>query len=526
MSGPAVVIGLDGVPWNLIERWTDEGELPAFARLREEGAAGPCQSTVPALTALAWPSIATGVRPDRHGLYAFSKLASNYSHSLHTSRDCRSPAMWDRLRSVVVNVPMTYPATDIDGLMLTGMMTPDGATRFASPESFGERVRREYPDYQTGLNWSDYYGRKDDLAADLADMLSVRRQLMVDLFEEDYELFFFVYTEPDRLQHLVWDENVLLEHYRLLDDVLADALAHVEETGGTLYVVSDHGFAPVARTANLNTILRDNGFLEPAGESGLRGLLSRVGLTKERTLGFLGWVGIDGADLLRYLPRRLVDSAAANIPGDHGLFDVDHGETLAFAHGMGNIYVNRTDQFDEGKVPPAEVAAVKADLTELFESVADPKTGEAPLRVADGDDLFPTDQEAPDLVVEAGDNYTVSTGSLTPESFSDATKLVADHDPEGVFFAWGADIAAGSHPENATVFDFAPTVLHGLGEAIPEDAGGRVLTEIFRPGSEPAEATVRTTATDDRSAEDREGDDAEDDFSGVEERLKGLGYME
>lgn len=526
MSGPAVVIGLDGVPWNLIERWTDEGELPAFARLREEGAAGPCQSTVPALTALAWPSIATGVRPDRHGLYAFSKLASNYSHSLHTSRDCRSPAMWDRLRSVVVNVPMTYPATDIDGLMLTGMMTPDGATRFASPESFGERVRREYPDYQTGLNWSDYYGRKDDLAADLADMLSVRRQLMADLIEEDYELFFFVYTEPDRLQHLVWDENVLLEHYRLLDDVLADALAHVEETGGTLYVVSDHGFAPVARTANLNTILRDNGFLEPAGESGLRGLLSRVGLTKERTLGFLGWVGIDGADLLRYLPRRLVDSAAANIPGDHGLFDVDHGETLAFAHGMGNIYVNRTDQFDEGKVPPAEVAAVKADLTELFESVADPKTGEAPLRVADGDDLFPTDQEAPDLVVEAGDNYTVSTGSLTPESFSDATKLVADHDPEGVFFAWGADIAAGSHPENATVFDFAPTVLHGLGEAIPEDAGGRVLTEIFRPGSEPAEATVRTTATDDRSAEDREGDDAEDDFSGVEERLKGLGYME
>jgi predicted AlkP superfamily phosphohydrolase/phosphomutase len=192
---------------------------------------------------------------------------------------------------------------------------------------------------------------------------------------------------------------------------------------------------------------------------------------------------------------------------------------------MGNVYVNRTDQFDEGIVPPAEVAGVKAELTRLFESVTDPETGETPLRVSDGDDLFPTDPEAPDLVVEAGDNYTVSTGSLTPDSFSDATKLVADHDPEGVFLAWGEDIAAGSHPENASVFDFAPTVLHGLGEPVPDDAGGRVLTEIFRPGSTPAEAEVRTTATGDRSHEET-ADDEDDDFSGVEERLKGLGYME
>jgi hypothetical protein len=60
---------------------------------------------------------------------------------------------------------------------------------------------------------------------------------------------------------------------------------------------------------------------------------------------------------------------------------------------------------------------------------------------------------------------------------------------------------------------------------VPEDAGGRVLTEIFRPGSPPAETEVRTTATAERSA-DESADDEDDDFSGVEERLKGLGYME
>ncbi|MFC5368776.1 alkaline phosphatase family protein [Salinirubrum litoreum] len=523
MSGPAVVIGLDGVPWDFIERWTDDGHLPNFARLREEGAAGPCQSTVPALTALAWPSITTGVRPDKHGLYAFSGLQPNYSHSLNTSRQSRHPAMWDALRSVVVNVPMTYPASDIDGIMITGMMTPDGSPQFTHPPEFRDRLESDYPDYRIGLDWKAYYGRPTELAADLGEVLSTRRRLMNDLLDEDFELFFFVYTEPDRLQHLVWDEDLLRSHYERLDDVIGDALAHVEANDGTLYVVSDHGFGPVKRQVNLNTILRDAGFLTPASDDGVRGLLSRAGLTKSRVLDGLEKVGVSENHLVRYLPRQLVDSAAATVPGDHGMYDVNHGETDVFAHGMGNIYINTTDRFDAGTVAPSERDRVKTEIVELFRSVQDPETGERPLRVADGDDLFPTDPDSPDLVVEAGENYTVSTGKLTTAAFSSPTNLAADHKPEGIFLAWGPDIAAGVTPEDATVYDFAPTVLHGMGEPVPDDADGRVLSEIFTPGSSPAETPVASANYGDRVSD---GDDEEDDFSGVEDRLKGLGYME
>jgi predicted AlkP superfamily phosphohydrolase/phosphomutase len=191
---------------------------------------------------------------------------------------------------------------------------------------------------------------------------------------------------------------------------------------------------------------------------------------------------------------------------------------------MGNVYVNDTERFDDGIVPPDAVESVKADLIDLFESAADPETGDEPLRVADGNDLFPTDPDAPDLVVEADEGYTVSTGSLSPTTFSDATDLVADHKPEGVFLAWGDDIAPGSVPEDSTVFDFAPTVLHGLGDPIPEDAPGRVLSEIFASGSDPAEAAVRTATVGGRDGGTAAADD--EDFSDVEDRLKGLGYME
>ena len=525
MSGPAVVVGLDGIPWEFIERWTDEGHLPNFARLREEGAAGPCTSTAPALTALAWPSIATGVRADKHGIYGFTTLDSDYTHSLSTSTDCRHTAMWDSLRSVVVNVPMTYPASEIDGLMLTGMMTPDGSPRFSHPQSFKDRIEADYPDYKTGLSWSDYQGRSDDLVADVNAMLATRRRLMTDLLSEEYELFFMVYTEPDRLQHLVWDESVLRDHYKRLDEMLGDAIDHVEATGGTLYVVSDHGFGPVDRTANLNTILRDEGYLQPAGQGGVRGLLSRLGVTKSRTLDGLNRLGISEDDLVRLLPEDLVDSAAATIPGDHGLFDVNHAETRAFAHGMGNIYINTTDRFESGIVAPEDCDAVKREVRRTFESATDPKTGETPLRVVDGAEEFPTDPDAPDLVVQAGDRYTVNTGSLTADGFADATKYVADHKPEGIFLAWGPDVAAGATPEDATVYDFAPTVLHGLGEPVPHDTDGRVLSEIFRPDSPPSEADVRRFDYEDGDRPSTAEQD-EDDFSDVEDRLKGLGYME
>jgi predicted AlkP superfamily phosphohydrolase/phosphomutase len=521
-----VVVGLDGIPWSLIERWTEEGHLPNFARLREEGAAGPCRSTNPPLTALAWPSIATGVRPDKHGLYAFSKLAPNYSHTLNTSRDRTHPAMWDALRSVVVNVPMTYPASDIDGVMVTGMMTPEDSPRFTHPPEFRDQLKRDHPDYKTGLNWSDYYGRTDALASDLGDVLATRRALMTDLFEStEFELFFVVYTEPDRLQHLVWDLDVLLDHYQLLDEMLGDAIDHVEREDGTLYVVSDHGFGPVKRQANLNTILRENGFLEQAKEAGMRGVLSRLGLTKSRVLGLLNRVGIDRNDVVRVFPKSLVDSAAATIPGDHGLFDLDHERTVAFAHGMGNIHINRVSRFESGVVTSDEYEQVKSDIADLFRSVADPATGERPLRVVDGAEVFPTDPDAPDLVVEADEHYTVSTGSLSPTTFADATKLVADHKPEGIFLAWGDDVAPGTTVES-TVFDFTPTVLHGLGEPIPHDADGRVLSEIFAPGSDPAERSVTTTHYGEGTHATDDGGKDEEDFSDVEDRLKGLGYME
>ena len=524
----ALVLGLDGVPFERLRAWAEAGELPNFAALFEEGASGPLTSTKPANTALAWPSITTGVWPDKHRVYAFHELGANYRHRVNTGETVARPALWEMVSpSVAVNVPMTYPATPIDGKMVTGMMTPSKGDRFTHPPEFAAEIEREVPDYEIGLDWNEYRENPEVFPDALASLVGARRKLMNYLLEEDWRLFFFVYTAPDRLQHLIWEEEFLLDHYQQLDTVLGDAREAAAERGATLFVVSDHGFGPIEKYVHANRVLANEGYLTPKEDTGTRSTLSRVGLTKERLLGTLRTAGIDINALAKRLPETLVDAAAERIPGENVRYDVEYGKTKAFVHAQGTLYINDTERFAEGIVKPEDIDALKDGLTSVFEDVRDPETGKRVFDVHDGDELFPNDDASPDLVVEPREGYYVKP-SLAPEIFTDPGAHAADHRPDGIFLAEGPDVEAGATPTNASVVDVAPTVLHSMGEAVPGDTDGRVLTEVFDAESPTAQRAVSSADYADPEAAPTgdDGADEDEDFGDVEDRLRGLGYME
>lgn len=519
----AFVLGLDGVPWYLLEQFTDDGELPNFGRLREEGAAGPLNSTALANTPVAWPSIASGKRPDAHGLYEFFHLNSNYTQRPYTNEDLRSSMLWDILSPAVVgNVPMTYPAPDIDGTVVSGMMSPQIDRQSTHPPDLATEIADRIPDYEVGLDWSDYKGREDAFLDDLDDLLSARRDLLELLQETDaWRLFFFVFTAPDRLQHLLWDENVILDHYRTLDDIVGDVMDYCEAHEATLYVVSDHGFGPIEKTINVNRVLANSGYLTETPDTGTRGVLDRAGITKDRVLTILERVGITDDVLLERLPNSVVKSVANQIPGDHALYDVDFARTVAFFQGLGSVYINDTERFDGGTVNPQERDRVKSEVYELLSGLVDPDTGDEVFTVYDGDTRFYRDDESPDLIVVPTDGY-VAKAALEDEPFGDVGETAASHRPEGTVLAWGPDIATGVELEYASVLDVAPTVLHGLGEPIPADADGAPLLDAYRDGSAPSRATIQERNYDTQTATG----DGIDEFDDVEDRLRGLGYVE
>ncbi|WP_232702084.1 alkaline phosphatase family protein [Halobacterium wangiae] len=522
-----MVLGLDGVPWDLVERWTDEGHLPNFQRLFEEGASGVLESTKPAHTALAWPSISTGVWPDDHGVYGFQNLASDYTHEMNASENVQRPALWDHLDpAVVANVPMTYPAADIDGEMVAGMMTPRLDDGFTSPSSLGDEIEAEIPDYEIGLDWGEYGDSEAAFVEDLEALVENRTALLEKLMaREDWRHFFFVFTAPDRLQHLIWDEDVLLEWYQVFDDIVGDVMEYAEQRGAVLNVVSDHGFGPNETIVSAAALLEREGYLERREASGMRGTLAELGIDKQNVLSKLDRVGVTKQRIVDYVPQAFVNVAALQVPGEHSLFDVDHENTVAFTHGEGSLYVNDTERFDDGIVDPADVPDLKAELQELFEDLTDPETGEEVFSVFDGDDIFPRDDDSPDLVIRGEGEYEVMT-MLTEDVFVDATTKAAGHHEDGIYFAWGPTVEAGAEAEDATVVDVAPTLLHAVGEPVPDYVDGRVLSEIFEAESTPATRAVETTevTAERETASVGEGDGG--DMDDVEDRLRGLGYIE
>ena len=525
-TGRAFVLGLDGVPWNLVSKWALAGEIPNIKRIFDEGASASLQSTVPPTTPLAWPSIATGTWPDKHGIYAFHRLNSNYTRRMYTGSDRTHSALWDLVSPAVVgNVPMTYPAEEIDGEMVTGMITPEPGEGFTHPTKLQEEIANEIPEYEIALEWFEYADEPERFVDDLERLVNDRRQLMRFLLDRtDWRLCFFVYTAPDRLQHLVWDESVILEHYRKLDEIVGEAMAYASECGATLYVVSDHGFGPVSTFVHLNSLLADSGHLVRTDDSGTRGMLSKIGLSKSTVLDNLSRVGLTGDGLVRYLPESVVKGAARRIPGQHGLYDVDFAHTAAFAYGPGHVYVNDVERFEEGIVQPSDIESVKQSVASTLTAAVDPESDRRVLDVYDGDDLFPTDPVGPDLVAVGRGEYEEKTGH--PETaFEPAGHKAGGHRSEGVFLAWGSDVAAGSSPENASVVDVAPTVLQGLSEPIPETVDGRVLEEIFEKGSISAVSKTERSKAQRRSPASVE-QSPDDDFDGVEDRLRGLGYLE
>src|SRR5437588_5246170 len=136
--------------------------MPNFKKLREQGCEAVLESKYPPLTPPAWTSLSTGLRPARHGVYDFWTYEEGQAQAgerkayVQTHRK-GGKAIWNILseygkRVLVINVPMTYPPEPINGIMVSGYMTPSSEVDFTYPQSFKEELLRVVPEYQIDLD--------------------------------------------------------------------------------------------------------------------------------------------------------------------------------------------------------------------------------------------------------------------------------------------------------------------------------------------------------------------------------------
>lgn len=120
-----VLVGLDSYTWRIAEPLMRQGRLPHLRSLVESGSRANLRTISPILSPVIWTSIATGMKPSRHGIVDFVVTARDTGQIIPvTSRMRQVPALWTLLSRQEVPVDVvawwaTWPAETVSGRMVT-----------------------------------------------------------------------------------------------------------------------------------------------------------------------------------------------------------------------------------------------------------------------------------------------------------------------------------------------------------------------------------------------------------------------
>jgi len=120
-----VVIGVDSFDWRIIDPLIRAGRMPNLAKLTARGARANLRTLRPILSPVIWTSIATGVKPARHGIVDFVVTARDTGGLVPVTSAMRLvPALWTLLSRQGIGVSVvgwwaTWPAETVRGSIVT-----------------------------------------------------------------------------------------------------------------------------------------------------------------------------------------------------------------------------------------------------------------------------------------------------------------------------------------------------------------------------------------------------------------------
>ncbi len=506
-----MVLGLDGLSPDILQRLAAQELMPNVARMLEEGIFCRLRSSLPPNSCPAWLCMATGRNPGKLGVFDLV-YKDGYSVRPVSSKMVKAEPIWTSLsraglRVGVVNVPGTYPPGGVRGFMVSGMLTPS-ARECLYPRVLKRFLAHELKDYPVDLICWSYFDPVD-LVRDAIFTARRRAELAIKLCRlVGPDFLFMVFTTPDRIMHPLWEEvsSLLDEHdgqpkgrkarlmaaielfWRELDNLAASVIKAFKPD--LTLLVSDHGFGPKEGTFFVNECLRREKLLNLA--RGLRThVLTSMGRLLVSAYTFLGERGV----------MKLLYSAATSVMGFRGLWDyalryldldrslrhVDWERTYAFccAHTptFGHAYVNLAEREPRGIVARARYEEAREAVIGCLRDVS--REVGLEMRVFKREEAYsgPYVHLAPDVVFEVeGWPYDVSPSvghaSILGTYWVD-TRSSGTHKPYGVLVAHGPDLARSSGPDEVSIYDVVPTILAYYGLPVPEDVDGKPIKSIL-----------------------------------------------
>jgi predicted AlkP superfamily phosphohydrolase/phosphomutase len=546
------VFGLDGITFDLLQPWLNEGRLPNLARLLAEGASGELRSTIPPVSASAWPSFATGTNPGQHSLIDFTYPAQDsYEIRVSNGLTVAVPSIWQIASAAgrqtgVVSLPMTYPPRPLNGFMLCSFLTPSQESDYTYPPSLKQELIDACGPFPMRMSEK---GR----GVDPAVFIRACKQLELDrarsvqylLREKPWDLFIYVLETTDNLQHEIWhlvDETHpkhdpamaahvipdILDYYETVDRLLGEMVALVPEDA-LVIVLSDHGFGPFHKFFHINNWLAANDWLvfKRTPISLIKRLAFKLGVTPINTLKWLTALGL--SDVRKNVKRGRGGGLLRRFFLSFN--DVDWSRTKAFSVGnFGQVYLNVKEQRPQGAVDPSEYEALRDAIIAAAKELRDHEDGSQVVpMVYRREEIFHglSTPRLPDLVLHTDRAKYVSFGHAdfgSNQIIEPSTGQTGHHHMNGVIGLKGPGVRQGVKLEGAGLLDPTPTILHYLGLPIPEYMDGRVISEAFTDEFNAANPiTFSQVGPDNDAGSDTIYSEAEEEI--VLQKLRDLGYV-
>ena len=391
--GKIVIIGLDGVPYHLMDDLSNKGIMPNFKKLKQEGIFKEMDSAIPEISSVSWSSIITGVNPGEHGIFGFMELIpGTYTLSFPNFNSLKAPAFWHTIdgKHAIINVPSTYPAKPLNGFHVAGFVALD-LENAVYPKEYIPKL--EELNYRIDVDSEKGHQSKELFMKDLFRTLEARHKTALHLWDDSaWDTFMYVITGTDRIGHFLWDayedENhefhtQFLDYFKRIDEFIGE-ISNKMSNDDSLVMLSDHGMGLSKTNVIVNAVLKKHGFLE-----------------------------LEDAERINHNHIK--------------------PESRAFALDPGRIYLHKENKYPKGSVKKEDEEKILKELTVIFQDLE--KDGKKVVKkIFRKEDVYsgPHMDDAPDLILLPNRGFNLR-GNIAKTEIFDKDIFTGMHTQEDAF---------------------------------------------------------------------------------------------